>query len=336
MLSIARLKSRRVGQQTANANLDLVDAAARLRRIPRGRTGRSTLRRAGAGGRRRQLADRRWCSCSASVGVVLLIACVNVSQLLLARAVDRQKEIALRAALGASRAAVTRQLTVEAALLAIVASIAAAWCSGGGRCRPHVAAAAAIGADSCRTCRSIGRPRCSRRSGSGRGARSAAWRPRCGRRARTSAACCRRASGAPPAAGRQHARRAHGRRDGAVGRAAWHCRRCSSRACSRSSRRRVGFDASNVFTLQFRLPQTKYTKPEDIAALLQAAIDSVRAVPGVSRRRSSARVPFSGNWRHDTPTRVEGQPRARSRVGAAGALPTRHAGLFQDHADPDV
>ena len=57
-----------------------------------------------------------------SVGVVLLIACVNVSHLLLARAIDRQKEIALRAALGASRAAVTRQLAVEAALMAIAAT----------------------------------------------------------------------------------------------------------------------------------------------------------------------------------------------------------------------
>ena len=43
----------------------------------------------------------------------------------------------------------------------------------------------------------------------------------------------------------------------------------------------LGFDPSNVFTLQFRLPQSKYAKPEDIARFFKSAIENVRAVPGV-------------------------------------------------------
>jgi predicted permease len=121
MLAFGRLKS---GVDIGSAEASLKTLATHLEsEFPRDNSGRSValtpLSEAAVGANNHEQVALAGSLMMGIVGLVLLIACVNLANLLLAQGARRQKEITLRAALGANRSRIVRQMLTESMLLSL-------------------------------------------------------------------------------------------------------------------------------------------------------------------------------------------------------------------------
>jgi putative ABC transport system permease protein len=126
LIGVARLRD---GATIDSARAEMTALIADLARTSPNQAGMvaspTTLQQATVG----RVADTLWILL-ASVGLVLLVACANIANLFLVRSEARQREVAVRQALGASRRAIARYFLAESALLSIAggaAGLALAW-----------------------------------------------------------------------------------------------------------------------------------------------------------------------------------------------------------------
>ena len=229
----------------------------------------------------------------AMAGCVLLVACVNVANLLLARSLSRNREISIRAALGAGRGHILRQLLVESTLLGSVGGLAglliATW-----------------GIDSLKAFLP-GIPRIDEISPDPRvlgftalvsvgvgifAGLLPAWRASHPNLA-TSLNEASRGSSEGAAGGRTRATLVVVEIVLALVLLA--SAGLLVESFIRLQKVPVGFDTSNVMTARIALPESSYPKPQDSAAFVKRLLDRVSTLPGVQSAAAAWWIPLSGS-----------------------------------------
>ena len=240
-----------------------------------------------------------------AVGLVLLIACANVANLLLARGVSRERELAVRLALGAARIRLVRQLLTETVLLATMGTLLGlAVAQAGVRVFTTVAADMLNGQTAQLDLSVLGfaamltvvtgvlfgiapamrfsRPDLTLALKEGNRGSGEASR---GRRLGGTLVVAQMALAVMLLVGAGLLLRSFGLLQSID----------------------PGFDTKSLLTLEYRLPRTKYTAGPQITNLHQQVVEKVRAIPGVISAAHFKRIPFSLN-RSYVSFVVEGQP----------------------------
>jgi putative ABC transport system permease protein len=256
-----------------------------------------------------------------AVGFVLLIACANIANLLLARGSGRQREMAVRAALGAPRARLVRQLLLEHVIVAVAGGtlgllLGAALTDGMLALLPNLPRAHGVAPDATVVAFTA--------------ALSMATALLFG------LIPALRASRTDLRATLNDHPRGGSSRDGARLRSALVIAELALslmllvgaalfiQSLSRLTNVELGFDPRNVLTLEYRLPRNKYATPEQQWAFHQQVVERIAAVPGVEVSALARAVPQSGNggfvgfWRaEDSRPSQEAMPRAQYNVVTA-------------------
>ena len=238
-----------------------------------------------------------------SVAVVLLIACANVANLQLARATARQRELSVRAALGAGRSRLVRQLLTENVVLSLVGGLGGIAIAYGGvrwfaKAAPTVLPV--IGEITLNTSVLAFAGVVTLATGLVFGL-APAWSAT---HARLQDALTIRADFG---AARMRAHNAVVVAQVALCVVLLVSAGLLTRSLIALTSVDPGFDARNVLTMQFRLPAAKYDSEDKIAAMFSSTIAEVRSVPGVARAALVRATPLNGNGEM-VPYAAQGNP----------------------------